>query len=142
MRTQNVPGAFTTCGTSAVKSFTPEGAFIADFVTSGLGGLSQPAAVVVRLDEVNINPGMADAWFDPSTAGQGFLITVFPDREELFVAWFTYDTERPPENVTQGTAGPAVNGLGAQRALRPRARKDGGRGDGPLRRDPCKGRPP
>jgi sugar lactone lactonase YvrE len=101
-------------GTSAVKSFTPEGAFIEDFVTSELGGLSHPAAVVVRVDEVNINPGMADAWFNPSTAGQGFLVTVFPDRGELFVAWFTYDTERPPEDVTAYLGEPGHRWLTAQ----------------------------
>jgi len=101
-------------GTSAVKSFTAEGAFVEDFVTSGLGGLSQPSAVVVRVDEVNINPGMADAWFDPSTNGQGFLITVFPDREELFVAWFTYDTERPPDDVTAHLGEPGHRWLTAQ----------------------------
>ena len=101
-------------GTGAVKSFTREGAFIEDFVTSGLGGLSQPAAVVVRIDEVAINAGMADAWFDPATNGQGFLITVFPDRAELFVAWFTYDTERPPDDVTAHLGEPGHRWLTAQ----------------------------
>jgi len=43
-----------------------------------------------------INSGLNDAWFNPETPGQGFFITVFPDRGEMFVAWFTYDTERPP----------------------------------------------
>jgi hypothetical protein len=48
---------------------------------------------------VQINPGLSDAWFNPATNGQGFLITVLPDRETLFLAWFTYDTERPPGDV-------------------------------------------
>jgi hypothetical protein len=46
-----------------------------------------------------VNNGLNDAWFDPLTPGQGFFITVFPDRGEIFLAWFTYDTERPPGNV-------------------------------------------
>jgi glucose/arabinose dehydrogenase len=47
-----------------------------------------------------INPGMNDAWFNTATAGQGMLISVFEDAGVLFVAWFTYDVERPPEDVT------------------------------------------
>ena len=50
-----------------------------------------------------INPGLNDAWYNPATAGQGFLVTVFPDRKEIFLAWFTFDTERPPEDVTATT---------------------------------------
>jgi hypothetical protein len=46
-----------------------------------------------------INNGLNDAWFDAQTPGQGFFITVFPNRGEVFLAWFTYDTERPPEDV-------------------------------------------
>lgn len=46
-----------------------------------------------------INPGLNDAWFNPNTPGQGFFITVFPDSGTIFLAWFTYDTERPPANV-------------------------------------------
>ena len=47
-----------------------------------------------------INPGLNDSWFNPATAGQGFFITVFPDIEKMFLAWFTYDVERPPPSVT------------------------------------------
>jgi hypothetical protein len=47
-----------------------------------------------------INAGMNDAWFNPATNGQGMLIAVFPATKELFLAWFTYDTERPPEDTT------------------------------------------
>jgi hypothetical protein len=47
-----------------------------------------------------INAGLNDAWFNPDTPGQGFFITVFPDIGAIFLAWFTYDTERPPVNAT------------------------------------------
>ena len=61
-----------------------------------------------------INYGLTDAWFDPVTAGQGFLITVFPEIKRMFVAWFTYDTERPPEDVTAILAEPGHRWLTAQ----------------------------
>jgi len=47
-----------------------------------------------------INAGLNDAWYDPATAGQGFLITVFPFTNLVFVAWFTFDVERPGPAVT------------------------------------------
>jgi len=50
-------------------------------------------------DPFTINPGFNDAWFNPQTDGQGFLIAVFPGTQQLFLAWFTFDTERPPEDV-------------------------------------------
>ena len=43
----------------------------------------------------SVNAGLNDAWFNPATAGQGFFINVFPDRELLFLSWFTFDVERP-----------------------------------------------
>lgn len=46
-----------------------------------------------------INNGLNDAWFNALTAGQGFFITVFPGLEAIFLAWFTYDTERPDPAV-------------------------------------------
>ena len=39
-----------------------------------------------------INAGLNDAWFNIDTAGQGLLIATFPERGEMFVAWFTFDT--------------------------------------------------
>ena len=49
---------------------------------------------------IPFNPGLNDTWFNADTVGQGFFITVFPDIGKVFLAWFTYDTERPPEDVT------------------------------------------
>lgn len=46
-----------------------------------------------------INAGLSDAWFDPATNGQGFFITIYPDIKQMYLAWFTFDTERPPEGV-------------------------------------------
>ena len=47
-----------------------------------------------------INEAMSDAWFFPDTSGQGFFIIVWEDQKLVFLAWFTYDTERPPQDVT------------------------------------------
>ena len=100
--------------TSAVKRYTTTGTFVEDFVASGAGGLMTPNAVVVREVPFRINAGIADAWYDPATSGQGFLVTVFPDREEVFLAWFTFDTERPPEDVTANLGEPGHRWLTAQ----------------------------
>jgi hypothetical protein len=47
-----------------------------------------------------INAGLSDAWFNPQRPGQGIFITVFPDIGKLFLAWFTFDLERPSPDVT------------------------------------------
>jgi DNA-binding beta-propeller fold protein YncE len=65
-------------------------------------------------DSFLINAGLNDAWFNSATNGQGFLITVFTDRKEVFLAWFTYDTERPPEDVTALLGEPGHRWLTAQ----------------------------
>jgi formylglycine-generating enzyme required for sulfatase activity len=61
-----------------------------------------------------INSGLNDAWFNFATSGQGFLITVFPDRKEMFLAWFTFDTVRPPADVTAFLGEPGHRWLTAQ----------------------------
>lgn len=60
------------------------------------------------------NAGYNDAWFDRDTAGQGFFINVFPDQGTLFVANFTFDTERPPADVTAILGEPGHRWLTAQ----------------------------
>ncbi len=52
------------------------------------------------IDRFTINTAISDAWFFPATSGQGFFIIVWEDSKLVFLAWFTYDTERPPEDVT------------------------------------------
>jgi hypothetical protein len=58
------------------------------------------------VDELKINPGMNDAWYNPETGGQGFFITVFPDLGVVSLAWFTYDTELPPIDGTANLGDP------------------------------------
>jgi len=65
-------------------------------------------------DEFQINPGLNDAWYNITTNGQGFFIIVFPDLEQMFLTWFTFDTERPPESVTAMLGDPGARWLTAQ----------------------------
>jgi hypothetical protein len=102
--------------TSSVKLYTAGGAFVKDLIASGAGGLMTPNAVVVRQFPLEINAGITDAWYNPATRGQGFLITVFPEIRQVFLAWFTYDTERPPQDVTATLGEPGHRWLTAQGA--------------------------
>ena len=61
-----------------------------------------------------INPGMNDAWYNPETAGQGLVVSVFEDIGMMFLAWFTFDTERPPEDVMAILGEPGHRWLTAQ----------------------------
>lgn len=61
-----------------------------------------------------IGSGLSDAWFDPATGGQGFFITVLPEIGQVFLAWFTYDLERPPAGVTAELGEPGHRWLTAQ----------------------------
>lgn len=55
--------------------------------------------LLVPAPPFEINAGLNDAWYNPATDGQGLLITALPEIQQMFVAWFTFDTERPPEDT-------------------------------------------
>jgi sugar lactone lactonase YvrE len=102
-------------GTSSVRQYDENGNYVKDFIPSGLGGLVKPNAVRIRkLSNFEINPGLNDAWYNPATSGQGFLVSVFPEIQQLFLAWFTFDIERPPEDVTAMLGDPGHRWLTAQ----------------------------
>lgn len=61
-----------------------------------------------------INAGLSDAWYDPATGGQGFFIIVWEENQGLFLSWFTFDTERPPNDVTAILGEPGHRWLTAQ----------------------------
>lgn len=96
--------------TSAVKRYDSDGNFIEDFIGTGVGGLQTPNAVVIRRASdagIAINPGLNDAWFNPNTVGQGFFINAFPEVEQMFVGWFTYETpNRPAQDPTADLGAP------------------------------------
>jgi endonuclease I len=62
----------------------------------------------------SINAGLNDAWFNPATNGQGFMVVVWENIQTMFVAWFTYDVERPPEDVKAILGEPGHRWLTAQ----------------------------
>ena len=62
---------------------------------------------------------MTDAWFEPATDGQGMLIVVWEDIKFIFLAWFTFDTERPPDDVS------AILGAAGQRWITAQGPYDG-----------------
>jgi hypothetical protein len=64
--------------------------------------------------DFQINPGLNDAWFNPATNGQGFFISVLPERKQIFLAWFTFDSERPPEGTAALLGEPGHRWLTAQ----------------------------
>jgi len=66
------------------------------------------------IDTFSINAGLNDAWFNPDTDGQGFLITVLPEAETVFLAWYTYDTELPPRGAIANLGDPGHRWLTAQ----------------------------
>ncbi len=61
-----------------------------------------------------INAGFNDAWFNPATSGQGFFIIVFEETGIVFLAWFTYDVERPPADVSAILGEPGHRWITAQ----------------------------
>jgi hypothetical protein len=69
---------------------------------------------LVDSDPFAINAGLNDAWYDPATAGQGFLMTVYEDLQIMFLAWFTFETERPPAGTAANLGEPGHRWLTAQ----------------------------
>ncbi len=61
-----------------------------------------------------ITAGLNDAWFNPATDGQGLLVAVFEQTGVLFLAWFTFDVERPAEDVMAILGDPGHRWLTAQ----------------------------
>lgn len=61
---------------------------------------------IVEIPPFVINAGLNDAWYNPDTDGQGFFITVFPAAGVVALAWFTYDTELPPQDASANLGDP------------------------------------
>lgn len=79
-------------------------------------GVDPGYAQVYDLSMFNVfrmNPGLNDAWYYQPTDGQGFFITVYPDLGYAWLAWFTYDTARPPEDATADLGDPGHRWLTA-----------------------------
>jgi len=48
----------------------------------------------------DITYAMSGSWYFPDTTGQGFLIDVFDQANLMFLAWFTFDLQRPANGAT------------------------------------------
>jgi hypothetical protein len=65
------------------------------------------------LASFSINPRLNDAWVFDDVPRQGFLFTVLPQSKLIFLAWFTFDTERPNASVTANLGEPGHRWLTA-----------------------------
>jgi hypothetical protein len=81
---------------------------------NNLDGCNSVLEILGEAALLELNAGLNDAWFNLATDGQGFLIIVFPEIKEVFMAWFTYDTERPPADVVANLGEPGHRWLTAQ----------------------------
>lgn len=45
-----------------------------------------------------INPGLAGAWYNPDTPGQGFFLTVYEKLKQVFLGWFTFTDNPAPDD--------------------------------------------
>jgi len=112
--TQWVTTLLTTFGFSLTTFGRDEGGSIyAAYTGSGIFLVSDgdPQQELFR-----INAGLNDAWYNPLTSGQGFFINVFPDIGQIFLAWFTYDIERPDDTVPSQLGDPGARWITAQGA--------------------------
>lgn len=96
-------------GSSGIPDLSEE-----PFIQGNLRGCNSVKQVLGMAPLAWMNAGLNDAWFNPQTSGQGFLITVFPEIKQIFMAWFTFDTERPPADVTSFLGEPGHRWLTAQ----------------------------
>ena len=55
---------------------------------------------------IPLSYGHTGSWFEPATAGQGFLIEVVPDSQTLVVSWFTYAGDQQSPAVPAGSSEP------------------------------------
>ncbi|MGD8345923.1 MAG: hypothetical protein PVI83_01665 [Lysobacterales bacterium] len=46
-----------------------------------------------------INRGLAGAWFNSETAGQGVFMDIYDDTNQLFAGWYTFDLQRPVDGT-------------------------------------------
>jgi plastocyanin len=106
---------------AAIPSDLPPGSYfigsIVQFSDGNSGNNTNVAEDTINVTAVSnfqLNAGLSDAWYDPATDGQGFFIIVWEGIQTVFLSWFTYDTERPPQDVTAILGEPGHRWLTAQ----------------------------
>lgn len=83
------------------------------FLASASGGIYLISDGVVKPELLQMNVGLNDSWYNTRTSGQGFFISVYQSLGVVSLAWFTYDTERPPDDVTANLGEPGHRWLTA-----------------------------
>jgi hypothetical protein len=71
-------------------------------------------SIVLANYDFEINPGLNDAWYEPSVDGQGFFVSVFPETRTLLLSWLTYDTELPSQGEQGQLGNPGQRWLTAE----------------------------
>jgi hypothetical protein len=71
-------------------------------------------AMAMTGEDFELNTGFNDAWYEPATDGQGFFITVYPEKGTVFVGWFTFDMDFPGQDVVAGLGDACQRWLTAQ----------------------------
>lgn len=101
------PGDPSAANWSFVRTFNQPGEIGYHCETHGSPGIGMFGTLTVEAAEEEepgfaINAGLTGSWFNPETAGQGFLIDVVPslDPKLVFAFWFTYELE--PDEAGQG----------------------------------------
>ncbi len=84
-------GLFQTALARLDKS-TGQAEFISDFFIYGRNIGAIKSSCLAEAEPFALNIGFSGSWFNPETAGQGFLLDVLQQSNTLFVAWFTYAT--------------------------------------------------
>jgi V8-like Glu-specific endopeptidase len=87
---------------------------VADANPSNNTGYDSTRITIQDASSFQINPGLNGSWYDPDTNGQGFLIDVLPKNGTVFLAWFTYETVRPPTSYSAILGEPGHRWLTAQ----------------------------
>jgi hypothetical protein len=49
------------------------------------------SAATTTVAEINFNSGLTGTWHDERAPGQGLIIEVIPDNQQLFAGWFTFN---------------------------------------------------
>ena len=62
------------------------------------------SVAISEVESFTINAGISGTWFNEDTAGQGWFFDVIDQgtRQDVFVAWFTYDINEPASDENSG----------------------------------------
>lgn len=72
------------------------------------------SAISMAGGEFEVNPGLNDAWYRPTTSGQGFFLTVYPEKGIVMLAWLTFDLDFPGQEAIASLGDPCQRWLTAQ----------------------------